>query len=64
MQKSENAKYGQKLKKGLIFNIFQKFQKYVNSYPILSQNAKFGGPGVKNVDFRFKKRFLRVSENT
>jgi len=35
------------LKKGLIFNIFQKFQKDVNSYPMLYQNAKFGDPGVK-----------------
>ena len=51
----ENAKYGQKLKKGPIFNIFQKFQKHVNSYPILYQNAKFGGPRVKNVGFRAKK---------
>ena len=63
-RKTENAKYGQKLKKGPIFNIFQKFQKCVNKYPILYQNAKFGGPRVKNVDFRVKKRFLRVSENT
>ena len=52
MRKSENAKYGQKLKKGPIFIIFQKFEKYVNSYPILYQNTKFGGPRVKNVDFR------------
>ena len=63
-RKTENAKYGQKLKKGPIFNIFQKFQKCVNKYPILYQNAKFGGPRVKNVDFRVKKRFLGVSENT
>ena len=58
MWKSENAKYGQKSKKGPIFNIFQKFQIYVNSYPILSQNSKFGGPRVKNVDFRAKNWFL------
>ena len=63
MRKSENAKYGQKFKKGPIFNIFQKFQKHVKSYPILYQNAKFGGPGVKNVDFRVKKLIFRILEN-
>ena len=63
MRKSENAKYGQKLKKGPIFNIFQKFQKHVNSYPILYQNAKFWGPRVKNVDFRAKKLTFRILEN-
>ena len=51
---------GSKIEKRPIFNIFQKFQKYVNSYPILYQNAKFWGPVIKNVDFRVKKRFLRV----
>ena len=62
-RKTENAKYGQKFKKGPIFNIFQKFQKCVNKYPILYQNAKFGGPRVKNVDFRAKKLIFRILEN-
>ena len=52
-----------KIEKRPIFNIFQKFRKHVNSYPILYQNAKFGGPRVKNVGFRAKKLIFRILEN-
>ena len=60
---AKTPKMDQKIQKWPFLGIFRKFQKHVFYTNILHQNAKFGGPGVKNGLFTAKNVFIWYFEN-
>ena len=59
----EIAENGPEIQKWPFLTIFRKFQKHGFSTIICHQNAKFGGPRVKNGHFRAKNVIFRISVN-
>ena len=57
------AENGPKIQKWPFLTIFQKFQKHGFSTIICHQNAKFGGPRVKNDHSRAKNVIFRILGN-
>ena len=60
---AENAENGPKFQKWPFLGIFRKFQKHEFCTIICHQNAKFGGPGVKNGLLTAKNVFTWYFEN-